>query len=219
MILAQSLPLQLLNHMKFFDAHIYCTYLKRIEGVEEIQFEARKKRKIPTRRAAWKRKYMSFRSTARALRNTNICRWHIASIAVALENGAKHGFSCSLPSSTFVPSPPFLDTEARFSFRSLYLSPPPRELPFHWQPLLRKSSPFGFKWGLVHTMLRVIYPLGTRGSSTRQTKEDGTERFIHWHSAFYRYLYRFLTISSNFTFLKSRNDQTTVVLSERFVSN
>lgn len=75
-------------------------YLKRIEGVEEIQFRTGKKRKSPIWRAAWKRKYMSFRSTARALRNTNtnICRWHIASIAVTPENGAKHGSSCSLPS-------------------------------------------------------------------------------------------------------------------------
>lgn len=58
----------------------------------------------------------------------------------------------------------------RGSVLILSLYPPlPRGLPFHWQPLLRKSSPFGFKWGLVHTMPRVIYPLGTRGSSTRQT--------------------------------------------------
>jgi len=77
MILVQSLPLQLLNHVNSLTrAYTVRIYLKRIEGVEEIQFSAGKKRKISIRRAAWKRKYMSFRSTARALRNTNtnICR-------------------------------------------------------------------------------------------------------------------------------------------------
>lgn len=74
-----------------------------------------------------------------------------------------------LPSSALVRSIATPGGGTRSHFVHLSTSAAPlssRELPFHWQPLLRKSSPFGFKWGLVHTMPRVIYSLGTRGSST-----------------------------------------------------
>lgn len=148
------------------------TRISQKDWKSQKKFNSERWRKGKSRSdAVWKRKYMSFRSTAHACRNTNtnICRWHIASIVVTPENGAKHGSSRSLLSSALVPRP------ISNGSPTLYLPPPPRELPFHWQPLLRKSSPFGFKWGLVHTMPRVIYPL--RHSRQFDSSDEG-ERHI-----------------------------------------
>lgn len=89
--------------------------------------------------------------SSRSLGNTNgnICQWHIAGIVVTSENRVNRSPLCLPRLAFFVP---------------------PRGLPFHRQPLLRKSSPFGFKWGLVHTMPRVIYPLGASSGSTRRNR-------------------------------------------------
>jgi len=210
-----SLPLQLLNHVNFLmracTTRIY-TYLKRIEGIKEIQFRARKKRKILVWRATWK--YMSFRSTAHTLQNTNtntnICWWHIAGIAVTPENGELLTLS-SLFGTRPVPG-------VRLSFRLSIYHPLANchftDSLFCENRLHSDSNEASF------TPCHASYtPLGTRGSSTRQTRGNIAIRPLTLSTLSLSVPYRFhVGTHSNFTF-SLRNDQTAVVFSERFASN